>query len=305
MQFSKMHGLGNDYVYVQTFTQPAPPDPSSLARAVSDRHRGIGADGLILIHPPTDPAASARMEMYNADGSRGAMCGNGIRCVAKLVVDRGPAGRATDLAIQTDAGLKHIRVEAGPVPAVSLARVDMGPPLLAAGQIPTTLPADQRGWVVDHDIRQQVAYLHSPDTEHHDSWARRSGFDFLATCVSMGNPHVVFYCGDVQAVPLETIGVVLEHASVFPQRVNVHVVQVHSEKEVTMRTWERGSGITQACGTGASAVCVAGLLTGATGPSILAHLPGGDLQLEWSGRPEDSVFMTGPAQHVFDGVWPG
>jgi diaminopimelate epimerase len=277
MRFTKMHGLGNDYVYVSTFDQRPPADPSHLAIAMSSRHLGIGSDGLILITP--SERADARMRMFNADGSEGEMCGNGIRCVAKYLYDHHIA-RRQPLRIETGRGILNLDLEisGGRVERV---KVDMGAPILEAGRIPTLLAGDPPIEVpVEVDDRA-----------------------FLVTAVSTGNPHVVIYLPDVAGFPLEALGPKLEHHPAFPKRVNVHVVQVVAPDEVKMRTWERGSGITLACGTGACAVCVAGVLTGRTNRSVRAHLPGGDLDLTW---PDDhaSVFMTGPATEVFSGEWP-
>ena len=287
MQFIKMHGLGNDYVYVDCFSQAEPADPAALSRAVSDRHFGIGSDGLILVCRPTVADADARMRMFNADGSESEMCGNGIRCVAKLVHDHGLSS-ANPLRIETGRGILtlHLNLLNGKVDTV---RVDMGEPILEAERIPTTLPGPR---VID--VPLPLA----------GDFGGMAGIELLGTCVSMGNPHVTIYVRDVSKVPLEKIGPVLETLSVFPRRINVHFVQVVSPAEVIMRTWERGSGITMACGTGACAVAVAGVLTGRSGRSVLAHLPGGDLHLEWN-EADNHVYMTGPATEVFQGTWPG
>ncbi len=288
MRFTKMHGLGNDYVYVSTFTEAPPADPAALSVRVSDRHFGIGSDGLILITPSV--VADARMRMFNADGSESEMCGNGLRCVAKYVHDHGIAVKPR-LTLETGRGVLTVDLEVRNGKAERV-RVNMGAPILAAARVPTTLPGDP---VVDVPLIEMPPNLPV-------GWAAACGLDPRMTCVSMGNPHVVIYCGDVAEVPLDLVGPVLENAAVFPNRINVHFVQVHSPGEATVRTWERGSGVTLACGTGACAVAVAGVLTGRTGRTLLAHLPGGDLELEWS---EDAgpVFMTGPATEVFSGVW--
>jgi diaminopimelate epimerase len=278
MRFTKMHGIGNDYVYVDCTRQPPPRDPAALSVKISDRHFGVGADGLILIGP--SERADARMRMFNADGSESEMCGNGLRCVAKYVHDHGIA-RKPSLAIETGRGVLTVDLEIVNGKAERV-RVNMGVPILEAAKIPTTLPGPR---VVDQPLP--------------GPW----GEDVRLTCVSMGNPHAVIYCADVASVPLERVGPMLETAAVFPRRINVHFVQPHSLGEVTMRTWERGSGMTLACGTGACAVCVAGVLTGRTGSKLLAHLPGGDLTLEWAGEGQP-VFMTGPATEVFSGDWP-
>ncbi len=289
MRFTKMHGIGNDYVYVDLYHEKLPGEAPQVAIAVSDRHTGIGGDGLILIGP--SEVADARMRMFNADGSESEMCGNGVRCVAKYVYDHGIATKP-ELKIQTGRGVLTLQVTAGAQGRAEKIRVNMGTPILGAAEIPTTLAGDR---VID------VPLTGAPQAAEDPVYAA-CGLDPRMTCVSMGNPHVVLYCRDVAKVPLEIVGPGLEHAAIFPRRINVHFVQVHSPNEVTMRTWERGSGITRACGTGACAVAVAGVLTGRTGRKLLAHLPGGDLELEWA---DDAtpVFMTGPATEVFSGDW--
>ena len=278
MKFTKMHGIGNDYVYLSTFDQEAPGDPSKLAIAVSDRHFGIGSDGLILIEPSDH--ADARMRMFNADGSESEMCGNGVRCVAKYIHDHGiaPKGRLT---IETGRGVLTLDLEVEGDRACRV-RVDMGTPILEAARIPTTLPGDP-----PIDVPLTV-----------------EGHDLKITAVSVGNPHAVAFVDDVDRFPVELVGAALERHPSFPRRVNVHFVEVISRDEVKMRTWERGSGITLACGTGACAVAVAGGLTHRTHQRVLAHLPGGDLSLDWDG-PGAPIFMTGPATEVFSGEWPG
>ena len=277
MRFTKMHGLGNDYVYVDCFSQQVK-DPVALAKAISDRHFGVGSDGLILILPSS--SAGVRMRMFNADGSEGQMCGNGIRCVAKFSYDHGLA-RQNPMRVETLAGIKTIELTLGADGRVASATVDMGEPILVPPAIPVNIPQKR---VVDVPIRAgKIA--------------------FTMTCVSMGNPHAVMYVDQVASVPLEQVGPELENSPLFPQRVNAHFVQVHSRGEVTLRTWERGSGVTLACGTGASAVCVAGVLTGKTDRQLLAHLPGGDLRLQWR-QDNNHVYMTGPATEVFTGEWP-
>jgi len=288
MNFVKMHGAGNDYVYVDCFAEPTPADPAALAPRISDRHKGVGGDGLILVEPSL--RAAARMRMFNADGSESEMCGNGVRCVAHLVVARGRAPAGT-VSIETGRGLLTLIVRPTG-PRSSQVRVDMGEPLLDASVIPVD------GFGTSRVLDVPCAALGSEEP-----WWHEAGLDPRMTCVSMGNPHVVFYCRDVTAVPLETIGPRIERHALFPRRVNVHFVEVRSPEHVIMRTWERGSGITQACGTGASAVCVSGVLTNRTGPRLGADLPGGRLELEWNGS--GSVFMTGPAEEVFTGIWFG
>jgi len=283
MRFTKMHGLGNDYVYVDGFAEAPIADPAAVSIAVSDRHFGIGSDGLILIVP--SDKADARMRMFNADGSESEMCGNGLRCVAKYVYDHGIC-KKPQLRLETGRGVLTVdlETEGGTVRRV---RVNMGEPILEAVKIPTTLPGDP----------PVNATLVAGDKT------------FQATCVSMGNPHAVMFVGEEYFTPtgrdlVAAYGPLIENASEFPRRINAHFVKVHSRSEATMRTWERGSGITLACGTGACAVCVAGVLTGHTDRKLLAHLPGGDLELEWSAA-DNSVYMTGPATEVFSGEWHG
>lgn len=282
MRFTKMHGLGNDYVYVDCVRNTPPADPAKLSQAVSDRHFGIGADGLILIGK--SEKADARMRMFNADGSEAEMCGNGLRCVAKFVYDHGIA-RKPRLTIETGRGVLAVDLEVKQ-DKVSRVKVNMGEPILQSAKIPTTLSGDP----------PVNAALKVKDRT------------FEVTAVSMGNPHAVMYVGDefftTKDRDLVTdFGPLIEHDRAFPRRVNAHFVKVHSPNEVTMRTWERGSGITLACGTGACAVCVAGVLTKKTARKLLAHLPGGDLELEWS-ESDNCVYMTGPATEVFSGEWP-
>ncbi len=281
MRFTKMHGIGNDYVYVNTFLEKLPAEPALVSQAVSHRHFGIGSDGLILIGP--SEVADARMRMFNADGSESEMCGNGLRCVAKYVHDHNIA-KKSKLKIETGRGVLSVDLEVVNGKAHKI-RVNMGEPILEAAKIPTTLPGDP----------PVNAVLTVGDRT------------FEATGVSMGNPHATVYVGDefFAMAPRNLVaeyGPLIENHSAFPRRVNVHFVKVQSAGEVTMRTWERGSGITLACGTGACAVCVAGVLTGRTDRKLLAHLPGGDLELEWSAT-DNNVYMTGPATEVFSGEW--
>ena len=295
MRFTKMQGIGNDYIYVDCFAQLVPKDPAGLARSIADRHFGVGADGLILICP-SDNGADARMRMFNADGSEAEMCGNGLRCVAKYVYDHG-IKRADSLKIQTGRGILGVDLEikGGQVERV---QVNMGEPILESAKIPAKVPGlkpSER--VIDYRYGFALVDLEDPDGPPDP------GIEESLTCVSMGNPHAVFFCKKVADVDLRGLGPILERHEMFPKRTNVHFVQVHSPEEVTMRTWERGSGITLACGTGACAVCVAGALTGRAHRRIKAHLPGGDLELEWR-EADNNVYMTGPAVEVFSGEWP-
>ncbi len=286
--FTKMHGLGNDYVYVDCFRQSLDGvDVPDLARKASDRHTGIGADGLILIRPPTDGAAAdVRMEMHNADGSPGEMCGNGIRCVAKYAIDHGLVtarpGAEARIHIQTDGGIRSVTVTLrGDL--VEAVRVDMGQPILVPGDIP----------VMGEGDRCVRAELPVGDRT------------LLMTCVSMGNPHAVVFVEALDDLDVRALGPLVERHALFPHRVNLHVAAVHSRGEVSMRTWERGSGVTMACGTGACAVLVAGVLEGRLDRKARLHLPGGDLDIEGvEGHGLGSVYMTGPAVEVFTGEWP-
>jgi len=275
MRFTKMHGAGNDYVYVNVFSETLPGPSSRIAQLVSDRHTGIGGDGLILIGP--SEVADARMRMFNADGSEAEMCGNGVRCVAKYVYDHGICRRPT-LKIETGRGVLtlNLEIENG---VVSRVQVNMGRPILEAAQIPTTLPGNP-----PVNVPLSVA-----------------GRTFPVTCVSMGNPHCVTYVDEVNDDWVLRIGPLVEKAPEFPRRVNAEFIQVLSPREVRMRVWERGSGETLACGTGACAVCVAGVLTGRTERRLTVYLPGGDLELHWSD--DDHIYMTGPATEVFSGDW--
>jgi diaminopimelate epimerase len=292
MKFTKMHGAGNDYVYVNCFAEPFPADPAALARQASDRHFGIGGDGLILICP--SEYGDARMRMYNADGSEAEMCGNGVRCVAKYVYDHG-ISRRSPLKIETGKGILSLELDVDEATQkVRRVRVDLGEPILEPAKIPVELPiAVER--IVDLPVNPHLPLSESMP------WVKECGLETRMTCVSMGNPHVVLYCQEAAKIPLEQFGPYVENHAIFPKRINVHVVQIVSPSEVIMRTWERGSGITLACGTGACAVCVAGVLTGKTSRKILAHLPGGDLELEWAEN--NHVLMTGEAVEVFDGTF--
>jgi diaminopimelate epimerase len=284
MRFTKMHGIGNDYVYVNGFAE-AVVDPASIARKVSDRHFGIGSDGLILILP--SDKADVRMRMFNADGSESEMCGNGVRCVAKYAFDHGLT-RSNPMKVETGRGVLSLALEMGADEKVRQVTVNMGEPILDLPKVPVDREKLIKG-TREHEYRLAVSQGNELPNE-----------TLVATFVSMGNPHAVMYTPDVKRIELERIGPVVEHHKAFPRRINAHWVQVHSRAEVTLRTWERGSGITLACGTGACGVCVAGVLTGRTDRKILAHLPGGDLTLEWR-EADNNVYMTGPATEVFSG----
>jgi diaminopimelate epimerase len=281
MRFTKMQGAGNDYVYVNCFEQPLPSDPAELARKISDRHFGVGGDGLILICPST--AADARMRMFNADGSESEMCGNGVRCVAKYVYDHGVCRRPT-LRIETGRGILCLQLEIADQ-RVRRVRVDMGEPILDPPRVPTTLPGNP---AIAGDAAADV------DLDLGDRQLK-------VTCVSMGNPHCVAFVDHLSDEWVLSIGPRVEMDRHFPRRINAHFVEVLSPREARMRVWERGTGETLACGTGACAVCVAGVLTGRTERKLLIHLPGGDLELEWAA--DNHVYMTGEAAEVFSGEW--
>ena len=273
MKFTKMHGIGNDYVYVNCFKEEVP-DPSQTAIKVSDRHFGIGSDGLILIKP--SDVADGKMEMYNADGSQGAMCGNGIRCVAKYMYDYGLTDK-TSISVETKSGIKYLdlTVENG---KVSTVKVNMGAPILKAADIPVLCDTEQ---MIDQPVTVD-------------------GKEWKITCVSMGNPHAITYIEDVKNLDIEKIGPKFENHPIFPDRVNTEFVKVIDRKTVEMRVWERGSGETLACGTGACATAVACILNGLTEDEVTVKLLGGDLTIFWD-RKENLVYMTGSATTVFDG----
>ena len=290
MRFTKMHGLGNDYVYVNCFKEKVE-NPAELAQIISDRHRGIGSDGLILIDQ--SQTADVRMRIFNADGSEAEMCGNGIRCVAKYAYEHkladaggkisvpGQPPFPTSLNIETGSGVLTVGLDTDDQDKVQNVCVDMGQPLLSSRDIPVDLPTKE---VIEQPMMFQSRA-------------------FVMTCVSMGNPHAVFFCNDLSAVDIGKFGPIIECHSIFPNRINVHFVQVNKPTEFTVRTWERGSGITMACGSGACACCVAGVLTGRMKRICTAHLPGGDLDLNWCEN-DNCVYMTGPAVEVFEGIWP-
>lgn len=275
MKFTKMQGLGNDYVYVNGFEERIK-NPSEMAVKVSNRNFGVGSDGLILINP--SEKADFEMEMYNADGSRGEMCGNGIRCVAKYVYDYGLTDK-THISVETLGGIKYLdlTVEDG---KVVLVRVDMGSPILTPAQIP----------VIADEAEAVAVPILVDETE------------YQMTCVSMGNPHAVVFMDDIEHLEIEKIGPKFEHHERFPNRVNTEFVKVLDRQTASMRVWERGSGETLACGTGACAVAVACILGGYTENKVTVKLLGGDLLIEWD-REQNKIYMTGPAEVVFDGVW--
>jgi diaminopimelate epimerase len=276
IKFTKMHGLGNDYLLVDGM-KSAPPEEklSAIAKALSDRHFGVGADGLILILPSR--AADFRMRMFNSDGSEAEMCGNGVRLFAKFVYDRGYT-RERDMEIETLAGIirPRLRVRSGRVTGI---RVDMGAPRLRRSEIPMKGPDQER--VVGERIRV-------------------SGRRHEITALSMGNPHCVLFVTDVEKVKVDEIGPAIEHHDLFPRRTNVEFAQIMGEGEIRMRVWERGAGETLACGTGASAVLVAAVLNELSSRKAVVHLRGGDLKVHWNPE-DDHVFIEGPAEEICTG----
>ncbi len=271
-----MEGAGNDYIYINLFEETLS-KADELAAKISHRHFGVGADGLVLIAPSS--VADLRMIMYNADGSRSEMCGNAVRCVGKYAWDYGLI-KKTAMRIETGAGIKELELEVNQAGLATSASVQMGIPELNPKKIPSTLDGEP---IVDCPLRFE-------------------GIDLTGTLVSMGNPHFVTFVEDIQNTPVEIWGPKIEYSDLFPNRINIEFVQIVSRTEVIQRTWERGSGETWACGTGASAVCVAGVLTGRTDSRITNHLTGGDLILTWKGG-EHQVVMEGPATEVFSGTW--
>ncbi len=273
VKFTKMHGCGNDYVYVNCFEETIK-NPEAFAVKVSDRHFGIGADGLIMICP--SDVADFRMAMYNADGSEGKMCGNGVRSIAKYVYDKGLTDKE-QISIETKSGIKYLDlfIEDGKVQSV---KVDMGEPVLETKDVPVLFDKEKM-------IGEPVQI---------------GGAAYEMTCVSMGNPHAIVWVEDTSVLNLEKIGPVFEQHAMFPERVNTEFVQIINRKEVNMRVWERGSGETLACGTGACATAVACYLNGKTESEVLVHLLGGDLRIQYD-QESNHVFMTGPATIVFDG----
>lgn len=273
MKFTKMHGCGNDYVYVNCFEETVE-NPSEVARFVSDRHFGIGSDGMILICP--SEIADFRMAMYNLDGSEGKMCGNGVRCIAKYVYDHQLTDK-TRISLETLGGIKYLdlNIKDGKVETV---KVDMGEPILTPSDIPVNLSGDT---IINEPVEVE-------------------GFIWNMTCISMGNPHAVVFVDDTKSMDLEKIGPAFEKHPIFPEQVNTEFVHVIDRKTVDMRVWERGSGETFACGTGACATAMACILNGKTEDEVLVHLVGGDLLIQYD-RKTNHIFMTGPATEVFSG----
>lgn len=276
MRFTKMQGIGNDYVYLNGFSS-LPVDLSRLSRQISDRHFGVGSDGLVVIMP--SETCDFRMRMFNPDGSEAEMCGNASRCIGKYVYDKGLTTK-TDLTLETLAGVKHLTLHLnGNI--VERVTVDMGEPILSPQDIPVALPMS---YVVSYPLEIE-------------------NISFDITCVSMGNPHAVIFVDDMSRYNLHHIGALIEHYPLFPRRTNVEFVEILSPDSLKMRVWERGTGETMACGTGACASLVAAVLNGKSRRQATLHLQGGDLQIEWNEK-DNHVYMTGDAVTVFEGEWP-
>lgn len=277
IKFTKMHGIGNDYVYIDCLNS-TPERPEELAVEMSDRHCGVGGDGIILILP--SDLADFRMRMFNADGSEGAMCGNAVRCIGKYLFDRGLTDR-TSLTLETLSGVKYLTLYPGEDGKIATVRVDMGEPCFEPNKIP-----------VNSDSNLNIA-VETPD-----------GHKETFTAVSMGNPHAVIFTEEITDENILVEGPQLEKHPVFPDRANIEFARIDGPADITMRVWERGSGETMACGTGSCATAVAAMLTGRTPENkVTIHLRGGDLKIEWD-RQTNHVFMTGPATEVFTGIYP-
>ena len=277
MEFTKMHGLGNDFVLINRFQEEVS-RPAQLAQEMCDRNFGIGADGLILVLPAQKPEADFRMRIFNPDGSEPEMCGNGIRCFAKYLYDQ-ELTEKKQVNVETLAGIikPELLFEAGKVNQV---KVDMGEPALKRSQIPMKGPEQDQ--IVDETltVKEQEVEI---------------------SCVSMGNPHCVIFIEDAEAAPVRELGPKIETHDVFPENTNVEFIEVMNKEELKMRVWERGAGVTLACGTGACGSTVASILRGATNNQVTVHLLGGDLIIEWAAN--NHVYMTGPATEVFTGQW--
>ena len=282
MKFTKMHGCGNDYIYINGFTEKIDQaEKPGLVQKISDRHFGIGGDGAIFINPSDE--ADFEMEMYNVDGSRAEMCGNGIRCVAKYVYDYGLTDK-TDISVISCSKIKYLQLFLKN-DKVDTVRVNMGAPILTAEEIPVTpLPGKEKGHIISEPIKVQ-------------------GKEYKMTCVSMGNPHAVVFMDDVSNLEIEKIGPDFENHERFPNRINTEFVKVLDRQTVQMRVWERGTGETLACGTGCCATVVACVLNGLTDDTVTVKLLGGEIEITWD-REENLVYMTGPAAAVFDGEYP-
>ncbi len=292
LEFTKMEGCGNDYLYVNGFTQQIPEEKKpGLVRRLSDRHFGVGGDGVIFINPAPD-GIDFEMEMYNADGSRGEMCGNGIRCVAKYVSDHGMTDR-DEISVVSAGAVKYLTLYKDAEGLVETVRVNMGAPVLHAAQIPVDLKpaADHAGQAGAEDVPEDAVIGERIEV---------AGRSYEITCVSMGNPHAVVFVHDLEHYPVKDEGPLFECHWRFPKRINTEFVEVHDRKHISMRVWERGAGETLACGTGCCASVVACVLNGLTEEEVMVHVLGGELLIRWD-REKNVVWMTGPAKTVFTG----
>ena len=275
MKFTKMHGIGNDYIYINGFEEHIE-NPDKLAIRLSDRHKGIGSDGLVLILPSEH--CDFRMQMFNADGSEAEMCGNASRCIGKYVFDKGLTDK-TSLTLETLAGIKKLKLFVGDNKLVESVTVDMGEPILESGKIPTTLDKTEI-------INESITF--------------NTTTKYRVTCVSMGNPHTVIFTKHIDGLNLPKIGSLIENAAIFPRRTNVEFIEMLSGDRMKMRVWERGSGETMACGTGACAAVVAGVLNGVSARKTTVKLLGGELEIEWNAL-DNHVYLAGGATTVFEG----
>jgi len=278
MKFTKMHGTGNDYIYVNGFEEKIE-NPEEFAIRYSDRHKGIGSDGLVMIMP--SETSDFRMRMFNADGSESEMCGNASRCIAKFVYDKGLTNK-TEVSLETLAGVKVLKLFVGADNKVETVTVDMGEPILQPELIPTTFTGETI-------INKPVKFSDS--------------IEYAISCVSMGNPHAVIFTTGIDSLDLPKIGPLIENAGIFPRRTNTEFIEVLSKDRVKMRVWERGSGETMACGTGACASVVAAVLNGHTNRKVTVELIGGELVIEWK-ESDNRVYLTGSATTVFEGETP-
>jgi diaminopimelate epimerase len=274
MKFTKMQGIGNDYIYINCFEEKVE-DPSKLSVRLSDRHFGIGSDGIILIKP--SDTADCAMDIYNADGSQAMMCGNGIRCVGKFVYERGIVKKEV-LRVDTMSGVKTLNLDIQNGRVISVT-VDMGVPCFIAKEIPAVFSKDE---IIDEPV--------TVDSK-----------EYRITCVSMGNPHCIIFVEDVNRIEIEKIGPEFECSELFPKRANIEFIQIMNNHEIKMRVWERGSGETWACGTGACAAVAACAVNNKTVRQVKVHLKGGNLDIDWDDK-TDSIYMKGPAEFVFDGT---
>ena len=300
MKFTKMHGCGNDYVYVDGGKENVPSEKKSkVAQMVSDRHFGIGSDGIIFINPVADNDIDFEMEMYNADGSRSEMCGNGIRCVAKYVYDKKLTDK-TKLTIVSAGKKKYIDLTIGSDGLVETVKVDMGAPILDSASVPVSVSDE----LLSKDNKKYETLSKEYGRLTVDVPIEVAGKTWRMTCVSMGNPHCVVFLPeseDLANFDIEAVGPLFENHSVFPNRTNTEFVKIDDKNNVHMRVWERGTGETLACGTGCCATTVACILNGLTDTEVTVHVLGGDIKCSWDKKPESPVIMEGPATTVFEG----